>query len=317
MNMHAITRSALLFLALIFIGVSAPAFAKAPPVLMLMQPKGTVEYSKTGTKWKKVRRNKFLFSGYQIRTAADGSGTLINQESGMARQMSSDTLIKVTEESAELISGNLSDPKKADASLTNGLKNRFSKAQRYTTIRRSVTKADKPLKLSTIRQVTLSQTYPELVWANAGNDYSYRLTIDGQQVTEVPATQDEFIRIKISALSPGEHPYRVEVITNGEVAFKPRRDGKILWLSSAEEKSINDATQTVDKVTQGDKFLLAAHLEAQGLSVPAMDLYRQHFQENPDDNDMRPILIQTYHDLKLSDLKKREAVIYNTMLADE
>lgn len=316
MNMRYLTRFALLFLALVIAGIGGPAAAKEPPVLMVMQPQGMMEYSKNGTKWKKVRRNKFLFSGYQLRTAGDGGGTLINQETGMARKMGPNTVIKIAAKAAELVSGTLSDPEEADASLTSGLKNRFSKAQRYTTVRRSVDKKGK-LKLATIRQVTLSSDYPELVWANTGPEYSYRLTIDGKTAMDITATTDEMIRVKVPNLTAGDHPYRVDVIANGEVAFQPRREGTIHWLSTEEAKALSSASMEVKTATQGDKFLMAAHLEAQGLVIPALDLYRQHFSENPDDNDMRPILIKTYHDLKLKGLKKREAVLYNTMLAEE
>lgn len=316
MNMRNLTRSALLFLALLIAGIGGPAAAKEPPVLMLMKPQGTVEYSKNGTKWKKVRRNKFLFSGYQVRTSGDGSGTLIHQESGMSRTLGADSVIKITASDAELVSGKLSDPVEADPSLKSGLKNRFSKAQRYTTVRRSVNKKQK-LKLSTIRQVTLSDTYPELVWQNPGADFSFSLSIDDKKVMDIAPTSEDMVRVKIPALSPGDHTYRVDVLKGGEVAFQPRREGTIRWLSTDEEKSLTSSTKTVEEATQGDKFLVAAHLEAQGLTVPAMDLYRQHFSDYPDDNDMRPILIKAYHDLKLSNLKKKEAILYNTLMAEE
>jgi len=51
--------------------------------------------------------------------------------------------------------------------------------------------------------------------------------------------------------------------------------------------------------------------------VAAMDAYREYFQQNPDDNDMRPLLIQSYQDLKLSNLRESEARLYNAALEED
>ena len=51
--------------------------------------------------------------------------------------------------------------------------------------------------------------------------------------------------------------------------------------------------------------------------VAAMDAYRDYFSENPDDNDMRPLLIQSYNDLKLTNLKQSEARLYNAVLEED
>jgi hypothetical protein len=47
-----------------------------------------------------------------------------------------------------------------------------------------------------------------------------------------------------------------------------------------------------------------------------MDIYRDYFTENPDDNDMRPLLIQSYQGLKLSNLRENEARLYNASLEE-
>ncbi|MBF0622227.1 MAG: hypothetical protein HQL54_09915 [Magnetococcales bacterium] len=303
-------------MALLFAVSSGSVIAKEPPVLMLMQVKGTIEYSKNGTKWKKVRRNKFLFSGYQLRSGADGSGTLVNQSTSMSRQLGANTVIKVAPEGAQLVSGDLGEPAKADSSLVSNLNNRFSKAQRYTTVRRSVNKKGS-IKLSTAKQITLSNTYPELVWQNVGEEYSYRLTIDGDQTFTIDSGSNDIIRFKLSGLSSGEHDYRVEVIKGEEVIYAPRKDATLTWLSSDEEAKLLASVKAVKDVAPGDDFLMAAHMEEKGLAVAAMDLYRKYFDENPDDLDMRPLLIKAYHDLKLSTLKKQEAIRYNEMLNAE
>ena len=50
--------------------------ASKDPVAVLFQVKGKVEYTKNGTKWKKIRHSKFLFAGYQIRTGDNSSAKI-------------------------------------------------------------------------------------------------------------------------------------------------------------------------------------------------------------------------------------------------
>ena len=71
--------------SLLVLITSSQVFAKAPPVAKLFQIEGQVEYSRNGTNWNPVRRTKYLFSGYHVRTGKDGSGKLINQVSGMSQ----------------------------------------------------------------------------------------------------------------------------------------------------------------------------------------------------------------------------------------
>ncbi len=301
--------------ALMTLAFQGAALAAGSPIAMIMNVKGTVEYTKNGTKWKKVRRNKFLFAGYQIRTGADGSGSLLNQKKGSTRDVAANSVIKIGEEGGEVVSGSLSEPSAADTSVLNGLKNRFAKAQRYTTVRRSTRKVNEKIKLSTIRKISLSSSFPDLVWENVGQDYSYRLVI-GDTVHEVTGGEGPFVRFKVSGLSAGEHAYRVEVIekASGKAVVKPRRDGKITWLDSGKEKEITGALMHLRKIAPGDDFLVASFLEEKGFAVGALDNYVKYFTENPDDNDMRPMLIKAYHDLKLKTLKSKEAMLYNKML---
>ena len=50
-----------------------PALAKKIPLGMLLEIKGKIEYSKNGKRWKKVRRNKFVYKGYLVKVNADSS----------------------------------------------------------------------------------------------------------------------------------------------------------------------------------------------------------------------------------------------------
>ena len=71
------------------------------------------------------------------------------------------------------------------------------------------------------------------------------------------------------------------------------------------------------KLAADDVFVVADLLEAQNMFVAAMDKYRAHFAAYPDDNDMRPLLVQSYQDLKLSNLKDSEARLYNAGLVPD
>ena len=50
------------------------------------------------------------------------------------------------------------------------------------------------------------------------------------------------------------------------------------------------------------------------MTVGAMDLYRKYFDAFKSDNDMRPMLIKAYNDLKLKDLRQKEATLYNEQM---
>ena len=302
--------------ALLSLG-SLQAIAKEPPVAKLVQIEGAVEYSRNGTKWNPVRRTKYLFPGYQIRTGADGSGKLISQETGKSQKLGANSLIEVTSGSITLVDGRLSEPKEESTSLFQSLMNKFAKAQRYTTVRRSVTTGDEPTcdsKVRTIRNVTLSPSHSDLVWRNACPEFSYRLVIDSGEAIEVPAqSTSEMIRYQVAGIDTGEHSYRVEVLDKDGTVYIPKKDSKFTLMSAGDEKEV------LGQVGQfgDDVFLTTNYLEQNGLHVAAMDAYREYFQENPDDNDMRPLLIQSYQALKLSDLRENEARLYNAGLEED
>ena len=56
-----------------------PALAKKIPLGMLVEIKGKIEYSKNGKRWKKVRRNKFVYKDYLVKVSADSSVKYMNQ----------------------------------------------------------------------------------------------------------------------------------------------------------------------------------------------------------------------------------------------
>ena len=302
--------------SLLVLITSGQGFAKAPPVAKLVQIEGEVEYSRNGCEWNPVRRTKYLFSGYQIRTGHAGSGTLINQESGTSRKLGSSTQIEIDGDKVIVIQGSLSEPEEGDTSVFQSLRNKFAKAQRYTTVRRSIISGDEACdnKVRTIRRVTVSPEHSDLVWRNACPEFSYKLVIDDGTPIDVPAqSTSEMIRYDVTSSGIGEHTYRVEVYDKDGTVYIPKRESVFQVMSAAEEKELVAVLEQVDD----DIFLEANLLEEKGLYVAAMDAYREYFQENPDDNDMRPLLINSYQDLKLSNLRESEARLYNSSMEED
>ena len=84
-------------------------------------------------------------------------------------------------------------------------------------------------------------------------------------------------------------------------------------MTAEAEKEVMDLLEQIGD----DIFLETNVLESNGLYVAAMDAYREYFRENPEDNDMRPLLIQSYQDLKLSNLRESEARLYNAALVED
>ncbi len=305
--------AALIFtVGLLLTPVTSGAFAADPPVSLLMQVSGTVEHSRDGAAWKPVTRNKYLFAGDMIRTGADGSGKLVDQASNTAQTLSANSQIEVAGAALKVVSGKLSAPEAASGDLVAGLGNRFAEAQRYTTVRRGVQK-ETAIKLRVVQQITLSATYPELAWQSFGKQHSFVLTIDGTAHT-VAGSDSELIRFKVPDLGPGKHSFSVAVMEGSQKVAEADKEGSIIWLSAAEDKALADSIAKVRAINAKDDFSVANLLDEKGVTVAAMDLYRKYFDENKDDNEMRPLLIRAYNELKLVDLKQKEALLYNDKL---
>jgi hypothetical protein len=278
---------------------------------MLTQVQGTVEYNK-GKGWKAVTRNKFLFDGYRLRTGANGSGRLVDQATNLVQDMGPSSVVEVNQGGVSKVSGSLSDPQPASGGLVSSISDRFKKAQRYTTVRRSVEKV-KGIKLSTPRQISLAPQYSDLVWENVGPEYTYRLVIDGRGI-DIPATNGDLVRQTVSGLGAGEHEYKVEVLKGGVVVLTPRRTSSLTWLGGESLAALKKGIDAIQGMSPGDDFTVARYLEDNDLLVAAMDHYRKFFQANPDDLDMYPMLIKSYHDLSLRDLEKKAAVAYSQQI---
>lgn len=297
---------------LLTVSHSSAVLAADPPVSLLMQVSGTVEHSRDGAAWKPVTRNKYLFAGDMIRTGSDGSGKLVDQANNTAQTIAAGSQIEVAGTALKVVSGKLSAPEPASGDLVAGLGNRFAEAQRYTTVRRGVAK-EGAVKLRVVQQITLSASYPELAWQSFGKSRSFVLTIDGT-AHQVAGAEGDLVRFKVPELSAGKHTFTVAVVENGQKVAEADKEGAIMWLSAAEDKALAESVAKIRAINAKDDFSVANLLDEKGLTVAAMDLYRKYFDENKDDNEMRPLLIRAYNELKLVELKNKEALVYNDKL---
>ena len=113
--------------------------AKRQPAGMLIEVKGKIEYSKKGKKWRKVRRNKFIYDKYFVRVGDGGSVKFLNQETNETTALTPGSEIQVTKKGLKVIKGALGETDSAGGLLT-GLGKQFKKTQKYTTVRRSIKK---------------------------------------------------------------------------------------------------------------------------------------------------------------------------------
>ena len=257
-----------------------------------------------------MTRNKFLFAGNHVRTGADGAARIVNQAKGTAQNMAANTTVKAGESDAETLKGILSAPEAVGGDLLAGLGNRFAEGQKYTTVRRAVSGKD-GVEVGVAPKLTASPSYPEVVWESPNNTVSYRLTLDGKSI-DLPATSDKLARFKLSGLMSGVHTVKVAALENGKVVAQSK-EGKITWLSDADDKTVKDGVKKVATATVNDALAIGNYLDEKGLLVAAMDQYRKYFAGNQDasDNLLRPLLLKTYHELKLKELRTAEAVLYN------
>ena len=305
----------------LFLSVFAlqPALAKKVPLGMLVEIQGKIEYSKKGNRWKKVRRNKFIYNNYLVKVGADSTIKFLNQKTNETTLLTANSTVKVTAGGLEVIEGSLGDTSSAGG-LLSGLSKQFSKTQKYTTVRRAAKKVGIDLKLATN---TVSADFSELAWESAGADYAYRLHLGTKDrktntwadsaVYEVPSTGGDIVRTSIKPISK-KQKYFVEVLDgSGKVAFTTKAANlKVLsGKNLAKFEKQKGQFQSMDE----SGFMYAGLLKDSGLLVPALDQYTKFFTEFSDDediNELRPFLIEVYSRLRLAHLKSVELKKYES-----
>jgi uncharacterized membrane protein YkoI len=307
----------LLFFLLVF--ALQPALAKKVPMGMLVEIKGKIEYSKKGSRWKKVRRNKFVYKNYLVKVGADSTIKFLNQKTNETTLLTANSTVKVTAAGLEVIEGSLGDTS-SGGGLLSGLSKQFSKTQKYTTVRRAAKKEGIDLKLATN---TVSADFSELAWESAGAEYEYRLHLGTKDrktktwadsaVYEVPSTGGDIVRTSIKPINK-KQKYFVEVLDgSGKVAFTTNAANlKVLSGSKlAKFEKQKGQFQSIDE----SGFMYAGLLKDSGLLVPALDQYTKFFTEFSDDediNELRPFLIEVYSRLRLAHLKSVELKKYES-----
>ncbi|MEO5333375.1 MAG: hypothetical protein H7839_15285 [Magnetococcus sp. YQC-5] len=295
--------------------MQAGAETSSTPLVLITQIQGQVEYSKEDSTWKPLQRNKLLFNGDQVRTGGDGSAKLIHQTAHTIQTMGGHSVIKITENRIDKLSGTLSEPVTAAANLFDNLEKRFAEAQHYTTMRRGVSKD--PLRKGAKKELFLSPKYPELVWSNMGAEYTYELVIDNHSIPVGSAGSSEMVRHTITGVTPGRHVCQIKVLKDGQELSDFTKNCAINWMDSAQIATLEKGINEIKTLAPGDPFMLGLFLDNNGLTVAAMDMYRIYFKHNLQDLEMRPMLIKAYSDLELNDLKKQEVKRYQQLVSEK
>ena len=294
--------------------------AKRQPVGMLFEIKGQIEYSKNGERWKKVRRNKFLYDMYFVKVGENSSVKYLNQIKDETHLINSGSEIQVSKDDIKIIKGSLGNVE-SSGGLLSGLGKQFKKTQKYTTVRRSVTKEGIHLKLPTN---TVSEEFSEVAWENIGENYTYKLHIgikdrktrkfNKELSYNISETEKPIVRFKIQPINENKK-YVVEVFQKGESIYETKA-GNLKVLSRKKLKKFEDRRTRVKSFDESG-FLYAGLLKDNGLLLPALDEYNQFFKENSEDediNELRPFLIEVYSRLRLEQMKMTELKIYEANL---
>lgn len=304
-----------LFLLSSIISLNSLYAGAKDPVAVLYQVKGDVKYTRNGKKWKKVRRNKFLFSGYKIKTGENGSGMITNQKTGKNLALNPSSIIAI--EGGKLIAQKGELGATADSSkLLTGLMRRFTKSQSYTTVRRAAKK--KSDKMKVVRNIVLSEDYPHLVWPNYGSDLSYLLMI-GEDKYEIPASSQDIIKVKIKPFT-GRKNFQLKAQKEGKEILTlkqyKRNNYLIKFLTQKEQDKLNKELQTISENYPDNSFMLGSLYEKKKIWVAAMDQYKKYLNDNPEEIEMTPYLFKVYKKLKLEKTWKEELAQFKSNLLE-
>ncbi|MBF0452038.1 MAG: hypothetical protein HQK75_15150 [Candidatus Magnetomorum sp.] len=295
-----------LFMISLFFSNILPVLADLkPPAFLLIKAEGTVEYCKDTNNWKRIRRNKFLFDNYSVRTHQNSSCQLIDEKNQKSYVMQENTHIQISDNRILPLKGKLSDGPQP-GHFENYWEKKFTKVQEYTAALR--TKMNQNLTLI-INDIVLSNKFPEIVWENKGSEYSYQLHIN-DEIYQIDGGEDSIVRFIPKQLPAGKYSYQVFVVDEfGDVIYRPQKKSSLVWLSEKESQQIVNRIHDID-TTLNNSFIIANYLEDIGLTVPAMDYYNRYFAKNPYENEMRPYLINIYRKLGLKTLRNEECKKY-------
>lgn len=281
------------------------------PLFLLFKPEGLVKYSCDGQQWSEVTRNKFLYQNDHIQTGKSSSCMLLDQKNSTIQSMSENTRIGIHKNGIVKKSGMITKTG-AINHLLGDMNKKYFKALRYSVLRRSASRTP-TFELKTAKKITVSSKYPDLVWQHVGAEYSYRLYIGSHSFDISANNNSSTVRFSLPLLKSGYHKYFVTVLKNGSPLYEPPKKRKLYFMSEKEQTELLNQKKIIEAIDPENGFLLGNFLEEKGLIVAAMDYYRQFFEKNPEENQMRPFLIKVYSDLRLSHLKRAEINRYNAI----
>jgi len=283
------------------------AFA-ALPMGLLVDIEGKVEISKDGQAFQIVKtKDRFLLDGYHIQTGADGSGTIIFLQQDNMCKIEPNSHIEIKSGYIKQVAGNFKDLPSSEKVL-DGIDRQYLQSMKYTMARKSSGKKKLSLKLP--RSLSVCKDFPLLVWKNCGSEYAYRLTV-GSNTYNVPASQDKAVHFTLPDLTPGKYKYQVEVLKDGNVAYKPKRAKKLEVLADDAVAGLKKSKEKIDRIAKGNLLLLGMRLEELDINAAAYDLYDRYFNTHPDDHEMRPFFVRACHSLKLKELKMEQIKLFN------
>lgn len=297
----------IVIISITFLLVGSVQAGKRDPVAVLFQVKGQVEYSKNGKKWKKIRRNRFLFPGYQVRSLSDGSATVSIKSTGENMMLGPDTTFEVTAFDLFIEKGEMQKTGSKNQLISNLMK-KFSNSQSYTTVRRNAAKKE----LDAVRNLVVTNEHPYLVWENLDTAAQYRLMVGDTTINVAPSDQ-EIVRVELPPFQ-GVKPYTIEVLKNDQVIAELKRyksNGTlkpytIEWLEEDLQKELKQSRSELIETFGDDSFILGTYYEKMGMWVAAMEHYQHCLQANPEDSDMTPYLFRVYKKLKLEGTYSKE-----------
>ncbi len=274
------------------------------PLAQIVSPQGEVEHRKADKPWRALTRNKYLFAGHEVKSGPSGVASVYDFASASSVELQANSWVKVSADGLTIISGGLSKPQPLSAGLSNVIASKFARSEQYTSVRRGAFKEQQACKksLGTIRNSSISKSFPNIAWQNVCPTFSYRLVINGQVIDIGAQAEGDMITYDASALGEGLHSMRVEFVDEQGQVFRPRKDSQLRRLSDADDAKIIASIKSFGD----DPLLSAAMFEDYGLFVASMRVLQRYLDKYPDENEMRPLLVDSYHKLKL--YKKRDAL---------
>jgi len=175
-----------------------------------------------------------------------------------------------------------------------------------------------------IKNITLSEDYPVLIWNNKDSKYQYNIYLDGQEYEKGIGTtgnqvQYKFEPEKLLELSKLKKQIKctIKAISGADEIIK---EVTIDLLDEAKSSKIKEMVDMLGNAYRDKKDLhIAMYLKDQNILVPATNALKKYLDTctyNPsiNINELRPILISLYDSLHLDKMKDKIIQEFNDTL---